>query len=175
MSDYDHENSDFEDDTYNSKNDMLKQIDQFTENDYLKCKETRNILIDNFHSKFENDLEDKLKDLFLNYFYNLNGKFSSVLYRAEEEHVNDFIELIKYHISRNYDISIFKDNPELAEPLISQIENIKIKEMKQKQKILNNKMVSSIQNQENFVWKQDSVSDDDSSDESDTDLDSDTE
>jgi len=150
MSDYEHDISDNEE--FIGDNNISKQIQAFTVRDYLKCKETRDILVNDFYEKFEENIETSMKDLFLNFYYALNGKFSGALYRADEEHVEDFLSLLKYHIRKDYNINLFKENPELAKPLIEQIEDIRIQDEKQKQKLLNKKLSRSIYKQRKFKW-----------------------
>lgn len=53
-----------------------------------------------FNDKFKNDIEPELRLNFLKFYYTLNCKFSNVLFNADEEHVNDFVDMIKYHLTK---------------------------------------------------------------------------
>lgn len=50
---------------------------------------------------FKKIIEPKLREHFLKFYFVLNSKFSNVLYNADEEHVETFIDIIKYHIIKN--------------------------------------------------------------------------
>ena len=94
--------------------DFLKSL---TIDKFLSCKETREILIAEHYWKFERELKPILVDLYCTYnsrLIEVDGIFnkdSDMLYR------DYFAELIYEHIDKEYDLSIFYNNPELAEPL----------------------------------------------------------
>lgn len=54
-----------------------------------------------FDNEFKNNIEPELRDNFLKFYYTLNSKFSNVLFNADEEHVNDFVDMIRYHLIKN--------------------------------------------------------------------------
>jgi len=53
------------------------------------------------NNEFRELIEPKLREHFLKFYFVLNSKFSNVLYNADEEHADDFINLIKYHVVKN--------------------------------------------------------------------------
>lgn len=111
-----------DDDT--DKRKQIEKIRNFTINDYLSCKYTRNILHKQWEENFENNLERKIENFFFdNYDYMIDTN-ANVFYRANETHSIDLVSLIKHHLIRDYDLSVFYENPELATPLISQYSHI---------------------------------------------------
>ena len=104
----------------NNENDELDPVEflkSLTIDKFLSCKETREILIAEHYWKFERELKPILVDLYCTYnsqLIEVGGIFnkdSNMLYR------DYFAELIYEHIDKEYDLSIFYNNPELAEPL----------------------------------------------------------
>ena len=98
--------------------DPVKFLKSLTIDHFLACKETRNILINEHYWKFESKLKPILIDLYCRYnsycidFTSMFGKDPHIFYRE------CFADIIydKY-IEKDYDLSIFYNNPELAMPL----------------------------------------------------------
>lgn len=154
MSKYeDHNNSDYEEDLEQEQIEQeYEKIKHFTQEDYMKCPQTRDILIEDFESRFQETAEDELRELFINNYQSLAYKFSSVLYRADESHAEDFISMIHHHIEKKYNTDIFKEAPHLAKPLVDQLDDIIQKEKLEQQKMMNKKIGKNIKSQEGFVW-----------------------
>jgi len=70
--------------------------------DYINNPDTFFVLEENFHSQFENNMLEKIED-----FY--------------KSKVQDYL-LVYPYITKNYDISIFKDDPDLAKSLFKKPE-----------------------------------------------------
>jgi hypothetical protein len=104
----------------NNANDEFNPVEflkSLSVDNFLSCKETKDILIAEHFWKFEKELKPILVDLYCEYnsqFIDSNclfGKDPNMLY------ADYFAELIYEHIDKEYDLSIFYYNPELAEPL----------------------------------------------------------
>ena len=104
----------------NNENDEFNPVEflkSLSVDDFLSCKETKDILIAEHFWKFEKELKPILVDLYCEYnsqFIDSNclfGKDPNMLY------ADYFAELIYEHIDKEYVLSIFYYNPELAEPL----------------------------------------------------------
>ena len=126
MSKYeDHNNSDYEEDLEQEQIEQeYEKIKHFTQEDYMKCPQTRDILIEDFESRFQETAEDELRELFINNYQSLAYKFSSVLYRADESHAEDFISMIHHHIEKKYNTDIIG----ISRDSIKSHENFKLKQ-----------------------------------------------
>lgn len=113
---------------YNSSDDITPEeeyilkkwetIKDYTIQDYMKCSKTRELLIEEWEERFNKQLEERILDVFNYHFEYLKGNTSNVLYRADKIHGNNLVSLVKHHLVRNYSLDIFKENPDLADPLI---------------------------------------------------------
>ena len=111
------------------------KIKHFTVRDYLSCNETRSILKQHWNDSY-NDTEGELYELFDKYKSYFDEKHYDILSFADNVHSNDFVSLITHHIKKKFDISIFEDDPSLANPLVAQIDEIKKERMRlQKEKM----------------------------------------
>jgi hypothetical protein len=118
---------------YNSSDDITPEeeyilekwetIKHYTIQDYMKCHETKQLLIEHWEERFNKQLEEKILEVFKYHFEYLKGNCSNVLYRADEIHGNDLLCLVKHHLVKDYSLDIFKDNPDLADPLVKLYEN----------------------------------------------------
>lgn len=153
MSEYDENYSDNEVEWSEEQREIeYNKISHFTQADYMKCPQTRDILVEDFEEGFQENLEEDLRDIFINNYHTLANKFSSVLYRADESHAEDFIMLVHHHLVKNYNLGIFKEDPSLARPLVEQIDDIREREKLERNKEMNAKINKSINKQKNFVW-----------------------
>lgn len=89
---------------------------------YLKCGKTRDLLKTDYLLKFHEQLEPKLDAIFRKYFEECKGTGTNIMYRAEENHFGDFSNLVFVNLYKNYDMSIFEENPHLAKPMVSMLE-----------------------------------------------------
>lgn len=106
------ENVDFE--YYNKEGEFLDEF--YKLEDFLRCKETKEILDKEHYISFVKNMEPELID-FLKYFkeyYKETTLFKDTKGHAEGE----FVALIYNNLNKNYDLNIFYENPELAKPLI---------------------------------------------------------
>ena len=110
------------DDDYNEDEYLTKkreEIAHFTLDDYMSCGATRSILITNWQQKFDDNLEKDIENIFNSHYEYLKGTMSNVLYRADEHHAIDLVSLVQHHLVRDYDMSVFYEDPDLAAPLLS--------------------------------------------------------
>ena len=146
---YYNSDSDNDDDEYNfERQEKWKSIKHFTINDYLECNETRIVLEQNWNQDFE-DTEKELYDLFdklMEYIQNNQYDFLSL---ADNVHASDFVSLIRHHLERNYDVSIFENDPDLANPLIKKYDDIK-KEREYQRRLMNQSQLK--QSNKSFDW-----------------------
>lgn len=106
------------------------KIKHFTADDYLKCQETRQLLKENWDNKFDDELGIGMLNILNNHKDYLQSSSNNVLYRCENTHITDLIRLIKHHIYKEYDLSMFEEEPMLADPLLKSIDNIRREEKK---------------------------------------------
>lgn len=100
-----------------------QEIKDFTLDDYFNCKETKHLLIDEWFMQFNCELEEYIKELFLDYLNDSQINYLNVMQNANEDHYIDLIELVKHNLVKDYNIGIFEENPGLAKPLLLQIKN----------------------------------------------------
>ena len=119
---YESDNEDYMEDEYiTTKRD---EIANFTLNDYMSCNATRDLLMTNWQEKFDDNLEKNIEDIFESHYQYLKDVMSNVLYRADKHHIHDLLSLVQHHLVKDYDTSIFYENPDLADPLISDFNRI---------------------------------------------------
>lgn len=93
-------------------------IEDYSLDDYFSCPETRNLLLDDWDDEFDCYIRKPIIDLFHIETTLLKQCFSNTMYKAVDEHAEDLVDIIKYHIKKEYSTDIFTENPDLAEPLI---------------------------------------------------------
>jgi len=98
-----------------TKEEYLKNLEL---QDFLNCDDTRNILEFEFYNNFELGLKNSLKRLF-----EIKAKTYSCdafLYNdfTGEKNSDIFSEIIYEYINKKYDLTIFYNNPNLAEKLL---------------------------------------------------------
>lgn len=98
-------------------------IKHFRLHDYMSCEETKKVLKQHWKKEFH-AVEDELYEMFDTYHTYMNEKHFNVLSFADTVHRCDFVSLITHHITKNYDTSIFEEEPQLAEPLVRKINDI---------------------------------------------------
>ena len=119
---YESDNEDYMEDEYITT--KRNEIADFTLNDYMSCDVTRDLLMINWQEKFDDNLEKNVETIYKNYYDYLKDDMSNVLCRADKHHVHDLLSLVQHHLVRDYDTSIFYENPDLADPLISEFNSI---------------------------------------------------
>ena len=123
--------------TYNSDEELdyfefqrlekYSKVSHFTLEDYLKCEKTFKALYNDYENRFYNEVYDDMERLFyqqqelqenngLSFLENASGK---------NDIANLVYELVKHHIVPQFDTTIFKKDPDLAQPLLNEIDAIK--------------------------------------------------
>jgi hypothetical protein len=98
---------------------QYEKIKHFTLDDYMECKETRTLLLNEWEEHFNENLKNKIMEIFDEHYHSLNQELSNVFFRADENHSIDLVSLVRFHLKKNYSTNIFKENPHLAEPMLS--------------------------------------------------------
>ena len=95
----------------------VKFLKSLSLDDFLNCKETNDILNSEHYWKFEETLSEQLEHLYKNYY--LQFPDNPVIFGRNYNalNANSFADLIYEFIDKKYDLTIFYDNPHLAEPL----------------------------------------------------------
>ena len=136
-------------DIYTSKGESLKQ--RFSLNDFLSCYETRNILENAFQEKFEENLEDSLRELYTKICDDHYNQCTGILANARDgTGCSKFVDIVWRHLEKEYDLEIFFQEPELAQPLLETIDDIKQEQALFKRKQLQEKFKKA---NTTFDWK----------------------
>ena len=102
-----------------AQQEIINKIQQFTIDDYLACKETRNILTMEWEHIFENKLQDQIEYVYAQFLSSMKDGGYNILALADDNHSNDLLSIIKHHIDKKYSLEIFQENPNLAQSLIN--------------------------------------------------------
>ena len=97
---------------------LLNQIQQFTIDDYLSCKETRNILTMKWEHIFEERLQDQIEYMYTEFLSSMKGGGYNILALADDIHSIDLVSMICHHIDKKYSLEIFQENSNLAQALV---------------------------------------------------------
>tara|TARA_B100001250_G_C19416282_1_gene621260 strand:- start:141 stop:548 length:408 start_codon:yes stop_codon:yes gene_type:complete len=111
----------------------------FTYEDYINNPEACQILEENFHRSFEKNMLEKIEDFYKSKVQDCVENIMDVFdkdYFGEKSY--EFYLLIYEYITKNYDISIFKDDPDLANSLFKKPEE-NVKTEKTAPKIISSK------------------------------------
>jgi len=92
-------------------------LQQFTMDEFLECKHTKNLLEQEWDHAFETTTQGDIEEIFTSFAKDMDYSGSNVLALADERHSEDLLELVRYHIDKQYSLQIFADNPDLAEPI----------------------------------------------------------
>jgi hypothetical protein len=89
--------------------------------DFLKCDNTREILLCEHYDNFEKTLKPKLEFLYKK--YNLNYRNNNLFGKDWDNVSSDcFADMIFNYISVKYDLSLFYDCPHLATDLLCKVD-----------------------------------------------------
>ena len=115
------------------------KIKDFTLDDYLSCDETRFLLFNEWEERF-NETQEKLESLFEAYLEQSGKAGCNILAFAEQSHVSSFISLIRHHLTKELNVGIFREEPHLAQPLVTQYDEINKQREKKRREALAQKM-----------------------------------
>ena len=94
--------------------DYLKNLDL---QDFLNCDETRKVLQQEDDEYFEENIKYSLVNLFERYAKNYNCDIFLQTDPNGDKNSDIFSEIVGDNISKNFDLTIFYDNPYLAKKL----------------------------------------------------------
>jgi hypothetical protein len=150
---YSHYYSDEEDHYDQSKLRKWNAIKHLTLDDYFKCPQTGNIISNEWNDRFSSHLEQPIVHVFNKHLNHLQNEYSNVLYRASTSHTTDLLNLVKHHLVKDYSVTMFEHNPDLADPLLRSMNEIREKErekeLEEKQNRMSEKLKSSAKE---FNW-----------------------
>ena len=137
---YGENNDDDKDDDNNESNIVfLKEV--FTIDDFLNCEKTKYLLEQDYewkHQKFEEELYNFYTNEITYCKENLDPYFSNIFCNF-----NKLFNIINKNIKKEYDLNVFYENTELAQPLIDKFDDynnqFKIDKKKQIAEKYNNK------------------------------------
>lgn len=145
-----------EDELFEYKQSLIKET--FTEDDFLQCDDTREILENEFLWKYQKNMEPLLEEFYLERRSDMYDNGATIFYY--DVHADFFSELnhiIFRHLRKEYDFSLFSDNPNLANPVIAKYEAVYMDEDKNTKKINNDLDVNNSKNYNNDNEKQNNI------------------
>lgn len=101
---------------YSKQGEFLQEF--YKLDDFLFNKETYSILEQDRIDRFEKDVEPKIKEKFLEAFKKENETLSSMSIKNLGAASGEFVGILFQHLRKEYDLDIFYNNPELAQPLL---------------------------------------------------------
>ena len=125
---------------YLSDSSQEDPLNQFTLEDYLNNPEKYAILEDEFFNKFDKDMNDTINEFYKYKVSDTVDHFLDVFdkdYFAEKS--SDLFFIIYSHVVKDYDTSIFHDNPNLAKSMFKDEEGIPKKKNHVPKKIVSKK------------------------------------
>ena len=139
-----------DDEFYEYRKNLLKE--NLTLEDCLSCEETSNILYSEHFWEFEKNCLPKIEELYGKTRDELRGKYATPLYYDIHDDFSGQLGIIVYkNIKKNYDLSIFHDCPDLANPIMDHTNKI-LKQMtvpnEQKNQLIKLKKMST----KKFDW-----------------------
>jgi len=101
---------------YNKQGEFLQEF--YKLNDFLSNEQTYSILEQDRIDRFEQNIEPKLTEKFLDTFKRENERLSSMSIDNLGAASGEFTAILFQHLRKDYDLEIFYNNPELAQPLL---------------------------------------------------------
>ena len=101
---------------YNKQGEFLQEF--YKLNDFLSNEQTYSILEQDRIDRFEQNLEPKITEKFLETFKRENDTLSSMSIRNLAAASGEFTAILFQHLKKDYDLEVFYNNPELAQPLL---------------------------------------------------------
>lgn len=101
---------------YNKQGEFLQEF--YKLNDFLSNEQTYSILEQERIDTFEKNLEPKITEKFLETFKHENETLSSMSIKNLAAASGEFTAIVFQHLTKKYDLELFYNNPELAQPLL---------------------------------------------------------
>lgn len=138
-----------------AKIDMEKFIrDNFTLEDFLNCDFTKKILQENWYNKFTYKIESQIESFYEHERKYFREDLSTLFYYDTTGSFAGYLTAIMFeHITPEYDLDVFYENPALAKPLIEKMENSKHEKTIEHQKLIReNYKEKSTSDGQKFNW-----------------------
>lgn len=125
--------------------------------DFMDCKETRDILFEDWNESYEERIVPGIKSIYIKH-HNYLQKYqnSNILKESDDKSLFVLKDLIKHNIEKEYSRKPFVENPDLAKNLIIKLENIRDEKRRQHDIYLKNKIDKSLikYKSKNFKWSE---------------------
>jgi len=136
-------------DGYSEEGRALKT--RFSLKDFMSCYETREILEDVFRGNFEEKIEQDLCKLYERIRKDHHDQCTGILARDRGgTGCGEFVNIVWDNLKKDYDLETFYNDPELAEPLLNSIDEIKEHEVELKRNELQEQFKKA---NKAFDWK----------------------
>ena len=99
---------------------LLEQIQPFTVRDYMSYDKTRELLDNEWRNTFDTKLTPLIEQTFVE--CQERNRESTFLYKAQDPHLTDLIELIRFHTVREYDVDFFKKYPKYTRSFLEYLD-----------------------------------------------------
>lgn len=109
---------------------MIKDIKSYTLADFMKNEKARKILEKTWANKYYRICGNYLEEIFLDYYEDAKDRDLNMFELITDDYVFSrfnvlFMDLVKFHVKRNYKPDIFYYKPRLALPFIHKLEKEK--------------------------------------------------
>lgn len=102
---------------YSKEGEFLEEY--FKLKDFLACNETKKILEADHYNKYENQIEPEIINLYNFFKKNLDNNGINILKKDNGGSAcGELISIIYNNLDKNYDLTLFYQNPELAQSLL---------------------------------------------------------
>ena len=138
-----------DEEVYEYRKNLLKT--EFTLDDFLSCEETCEILSNEHYWDYEKKCLPQIENFYEKTLFELRNKSSTTLYYdIHNDFAGELSGMVYKNIKKEYDLNIFYDCPDLANPLIGKANQpLSTKNIKKKVNIVN---LSSNTNKK-FDWE----------------------
>lgn len=103
---------------YEESGDYLKQL--YTLEDFLRCEETRQLLLNEHTNNFYAEFSPKVIAFFTNLVKIEQEETTSMFTKDKSKAMGELMNLLFKHIAPKYDLTLFYKNPHLANPLLDE-------------------------------------------------------
>lgn len=103
---------------YDESGDYLKEL--YSLQDFLRCDETRRILLDEHTSTFYSSFSPKVIAFFTNLVKCEQEEMTSMFTKDSSKAMGELMNILFKHIGPKYDLTVFYKNPHLANPLLDE-------------------------------------------------------
>jgi len=102
---------------YSKEGEFLEEY--YKLNDFLACKETNQLLEYEHYNNYENQIEPQIIELYEFFKKNLDNNGIRIFNKDNGgSAIGELVSLIYNNLNKNYDLTLFYQNPELAQSLL---------------------------------------------------------